>query len=278
MNRSLGMNVEALSNTGDSTSSSATMNLPVIPTTIHTNHRPTSKKATQRVRNNQNTNNSHHDQRRTTRRPIKVVNYHESSSTFSSSDEGGDDEKDKDQSQRATFQREYDNNCLGLVTMEGQERQDSRDQNSHSPDESELSDPRVSSDEEIDEAPSDLELGFSAFNQRFLAYHKDQERERIQLAQENQVTSRKIESLRARVHILRSDSDAKLTASREIELTTDEITQKVAQIRIALLQLEREIGPTVRSSGVRLDDAENLAAYVDAFRERVASGCLLQPE
>ena len=73
-------------------------------------------------------------------------------------------------------------------------------------------------------------------------------------------------------------SEQTIKESDGIHKLNNELTNYIEKVKLSLIQLEREIGPTVRSSGVKLDDTENMVAYINDFRKRIISGCLLQPE
>ncbi|PKC10514.1 hypothetical protein RhiirA5_470563 [Rhizophagus irregularis] len=98
------------------------------------------------------------------------------------------------------------------------------------------------------------------------------------LEQENKLTSIEIDDLREKIQELKAKSEKTLKESDEIQRLNNELTEYIEKIKSSLIQLEREIGPTVRSSGVKLDDTENMVAYINDFRKRIVSGCLLQPE
>lgn len=98
------------------------------------------------------------------------------------------------------------------------------------------------------------------------------------LEQENKLTSIEIDNLREKIQELKAKSEKTLKESNEIQRLNNELTEYIEKIKSSLIQLEREIGPTVRSSGVKLDDTENMVAYINDFRKRIVSGCLLQPE
>ncbi|CAG8664679.1 9760_t:CDS:2 [Dentiscutata erythropus] len=127
------------------------------------------------------------------------------------------------------------------------------------------------------EQESSQEFGFPIFTKEFLAYDKERRCRQKKLEQENKSNDTFIESLRIKVHTLRSDDDRILRENQELEASNAQKIESFEKIKMSLIQLEREIGPTVRSSGVKLDDAENMIAYINDFRKRVVSGCLLQP-
>ncbi|CAG8581526.1 14248_t:CDS:2 [Ambispora leptoticha] len=204
------------------------------------------------------------------RRSIKVVNYHESSSTsFSSSDENdGEDNLSVTTTQNI--------NDMSAEKKNRRETSPSTSELESLDDVSDLSSNITS--EETDDSNSDTELNVPIFTKEFLAYHNEKEAKQFHLSSLSQTSTNEIDTFRTRIHLIRSDSETKREESKALEIANQQIIQQVSEIRLALGLLERMIGPTVRSSGMRLDDAENLAAYVDGFRERVASGCLLQPE
>ena len=98
------------------------------------------------------------------------------------------------------------------------------------------------------------------------------------LEQENKLTSIEIDNLREKIQEIKPKSEKTIKESDDLQKLNNELTNYIEQIKIALIQLEREIGPTVRSSGVKLDDTENMPAYINDFRKRVIGVCLLQPE
>ncbi|CAG8536904.1 12647_t:CDS:2 [Ambispora gerdemannii] len=205
---------------------------------------------------------------RVQRRSIKVVNYHESSSTsFSSSDENeGNDNPSVTTPNRNDTSTEKKNRRETSISTSDLESLD------------DVSDLSSNITSEAEDPNSDTELSVPIFTKEFLTYHNEKEAKQFQLSNLSQTNTSEIDTLRARIHSIRSDSETKLEICKALEISNQQIIQQVNEIRLALGLLERVIGPTVRSSGMRLDDAENLAAYVDGFRERVASGCLLQPE
>ncbi|RIB08056.1 hypothetical protein C2G38_2212616 [Gigaspora rosea] len=127
------------------------------------------------------------------------------------------------------------------------------------------------------EQESSQELGFPIFTKEFLAYDKERRYRQKKLKQEDKSGETLIESLRIKVHTLRSDDDRILRENQELEASNAKKIESFEKIKMSLIQLEREIGPTVRSSGVKLDDTENMIAYINDFRKRVVGGCLLQP-
>ncbi|CAG8787728.1 26931_t:CDS:2, partial [Dentiscutata erythropus] len=126
------------------------------------------------------------------------------------------------------------------------------------------------------EQESSQEFGFPIFTKEFLAYDKEHRCRQKKLEQENKSNDILIESLRIKVHTLRSDDDRIFRENQEFEALNAQKIESFKKIKMSLIQLEREIGPTVRSSGVKLDDAENMIAYINDFRKRVVGGCLLQ--
>ncbi|CAG8448935.1 1799_t:CDS:2, partial [Racocetra fulgida] len=128
-----------------------------------------------------------------------------------------------------------------------------------------------------DQSLQEQNLGFPIFTKEFLAYDNERRRRQQKLEHENKSTDILIESLRIKVHALRSDDDRILRENQELEASNAQKLESFEKVRMSLIQLEREIGPTVRSSGVKLDDAENMIAYINDFRKRVVGGCLLQP-
>ncbi|CAB4484091.1 unnamed protein product [Rhizophagus irregularis] len=121
-------------------------------------------------------------------------------------------------------------------------------------------------------------LGFPIFTKKFLNYDRSKRTQQQKLEQENKLTSIEIDDLREKIQELKAKSEKTLKESDEIQRLNNELTEYIEKIKSSLIQLEREIGPTVRSSGVKLDDTENMVAYINDFRKRIVSGCLLQPE
>ncbi|CAG8458374.1 12141_t:CDS:2, partial [Cetraspora pellucida] len=135
----------------------------------------------------------------------------------------------------------------------------------------------MSSSDGEQESLQEHNLGFPIFTKEFLAYDNEQRRQQEKLEQKKKSTDIFIESLRIKVHALRADDDRILRENQELEELNTQKLESFEKIKMSLIQLEREIGPTVRSSGVKLDDAENMIAYINDFRKRVVGGCLLQP-
>ncbi|CAB4428750.1 unnamed protein product [Rhizophagus irregularis] len=121
-------------------------------------------------------------------------------------------------------------------------------------------------------------LGFPIFTKKFLNYDRSKRAQQQKLEQENKLTSIEIDNLREKIQELKAKSEKTLKESDEIQRLNNELTEYIEKIKSSLIQLEREIGPTVRSSGVKLDDTENMVAYINDFRKRIVSGCLLQPD
>lgn len=86
-----------------------------------------------------------------------------------------------------------------------------------------------------------------------------------------------IDELRLKVESIQSNDEKILQECSEYELENLELTKMIENVKQALFRLEREVGPTVRSSGVRLEETDNVVAYVQDFQRRVVGGCLLQP-
>ncbi|CAG8554619.1 8256_t:CDS:2 [Diversispora eburnea] len=95
--------------------------------------------------------------------------------------------------------------------------------------------------------------------------------------QENKNASEEIDESRLKIQSTKSNDEKILKECNEYESENLELTKMIENIKKALIQLEREIGPTVRSSGVRLEETDNIVDYVLDFQRRVVGGCLLQP-
>ncbi|RIA92451.1 hypothetical protein C1645_874787 [Glomus cerebriforme] len=121
-------------------------------------------------------------------------------------------------------------------------------------------------------------LGFPIFTKKFLNYEQSKRTQQQKLEQENKLTSIEIDNLREQIQEVKTKSENNMKESDELQRLNNELTNYIENIKLSLIQLEREIGPTVRSSGVKLDDTENMVAYINDFRKRIISGCLLQPE
>ncbi|CAG8639673.1 1032_t:CDS:2 [Acaulospora morrowiae] len=119
-------------------------------------------------------------------------------------------------------------------------------------------------------------LGFSIFTKKFLSHDKGKREHQKKLEQENKSSANKIEELRSEIQTIKSNDEKILQESCELESTNTELLDNIEKIKYALIQLEREIGPTVRSSGVKLDNTD-MVAYIQDFQKRIVSGCLLHP-
>ena len=72
--------------------------------------------------------------------------------------------------------------------------------------------------------------------------------------------------------------EIKRSECHDLEESNIKLTKLIDQIRLAVTKLERDIGPTVRSSSVKIEDAENLVVYIRDFKNRIVSGCLLHSD
>ncbi|CAG8495897.1 3224_t:CDS:2 [Paraglomus occultum] len=96
--------------------------------------------------------------------------------------------------------------------------------------------------------------------------------------EEHQVDSEQISKLCTQIQDIHSRMEIKRSECRDLEESNIKLTKLIDQIRLAVTKLERDIGPTVRSSSVKMEDAENLVIYIQDLKNRIVSGCLLHSD
>ena len=104
------------------------------------------------------------------------------------------------------------------------------------------------------------------------------EPEEYRKPEEDQVNSEQISRLCTQIQDIHSRIEIKRSECRDLEESNVKLTKLLDQIRLAVTKLERDIGPTVRSSSVKMEDAENLVVYIRDFKNRIVSGCLLHSD
>ncbi|CAG8437276.1 9271_t:CDS:2, partial [Funneliformis mosseae] len=135
----------------------------------------------------------------------------------------------------------------------------------------------------FDNSPDEQEslqkrLGFPIFTKKFLNYDQSKRTQQRKLEKENKTTSMEIDNLREKIQKIKSKNEVVTKESNEKQELNNELRDYIEKIKSSLFRLEKEIGPTVMSSSVKLDDTENMDIYVNEFRKRIVGGCLLQPE
>ncbi|CAG8550882.1 17047_t:CDS:2 [Acaulospora morrowiae] len=209
------------------------------------------------------------DQRQT-RSGRKVADYNESTSEYS------EEEEDEEGAGDYSIKTASSSVARGKRPISARYQQHNVKRNSEINEHDSCLTSEMSIDSEQEESHKH-KLEFSIFTKKFLSYDKGKREHQKKLEQENKTTAREIEELRSKTKAIKSNDEKVVQECSELDSANTELVDSIEKIKYALIQLEREIGPTVRSSGVRLNDTDNMVAYIQDFQKRIVSGCLLQP-